>query len=121
MNGSRKALYILYAIIAFIITLVVYLFTKQHYTLSISIILLCGLWIFFSIQRTAALLIQQKILDYLDQNNNETTMAEIINYIHSTTTRHNRTQITIITDYAIEKLIQKNMIVSDQGRVRKLT
>ena len=121
MKEDKRGLYILLVIIASIITAVVYLFVKQHYIITSSIILLCGLWIFFSIQRVAALLVQQKILDYLDQNNKEATVAEIINHLHSSSKRHNKTRITGIVNYTIDKLIEKNMIVSYRGRVRKVT
>ncbi len=69
MGGPKKVLYILVTIVAFIITVAVYLFVKQHYILATSIMLLCGLWVFFSIEQAAALVIQQEILDYLDKNN----------------------------------------------------
>ncbi len=121
MNESKKAMYILYAIIASIITVEAYLIIQQHYILATSIILLCGLGVVILTQRSAALLIQLKILDYLDQNNNEATVAEIINHLHSSSTKHNKTRITDITHYTIDKLIEKNMIVSYRGRIKKVS
>ena len=120
MNESKKAMYILYAIIAFIITVEAYLIIQQHYILATSIILLCGLGVFILTQRSSSLLIQLKILDYLDQNNNEATVAEIINHLHSSSKRHNKTRITGIVNYTIDKLIQKNMVVNNRGRIRKV-
>ena len=121
MNGPRKVLCILFAIIAFIVTVVAYLLVKQHYILATSILLLCGLGVFLFIQQIAAQLIQQEILNYLDQNNNVATVVEIINFLHHSSKKHDKATITDLTLYSFEKLIQKNMVVRDQGRVRKVT
>ncbi|MCI5137379.1 MAG: hypothetical protein D3922_02950 [Candidatus Electrothrix sp. AR1] len=121
MDESKKVWYQLFAIIAFIIIVEVYLIIQQHYILATSIILLFGLWVFFSMLRVSTRLVQQKILKYLDQNNNEATVAEIINHLHSSTTIRNNEKVTDVTHYSLDKLIQKNMIVRDQERVRKVT
>jgi len=113
-------MYILYAILAFIVTVEGYLIIQQHYILATSIILLCGLGVVILTQRASALLIQLKILDYLDQNNNEATVAEIINHLRSSSTKHDKKLTTSITNYSLDKLIQKNIIVSHRGRVRKI-
>ncbi len=83
--------------------------------------LLCGLWVFFSIEQATALILQQETLDYLDKNNNMATVVEIINHLHHSSIRRDKTVITDLAIYSIEKLIQKNMIVIDQGKVRKVT
>ncbi len=121
MEKEKKVLYILYAIIAFIITAVAYLLVKQHYILASSIILVCGLGVCASVQLVAVEVVQQNILKYLDQNNNEATVVEIINHLYRSSKKHDKTTITNIAHYSIKKLIQKNMIVNNQGRVRKVT
>ena len=121
MDKSKKALYILFAIIAFIIIVEVYLIIQQHYILATSIILVCGLGVCASVQLVAAELVQQNILNYLDQNNNEATVVEIINHLYHSSKKHDKTTITNIAHYSIKKLKQKNMVVSDQGVVRKVT
>jgi hypothetical protein len=124
MNESKKAMYILYAIIAFIITVEAYLIIQQHYILAssiiIAIIMLCGLGAFVANKQTAAKLVQQELLYYLGQNNNEATVVEIINHMHHASGSLSKTTITDITHSVIEKLIEKNMVVNDQGRVRRI-
>ncbi len=125
MNRSKKALYILLAIIAFIFTVEAYLIVKQHYILAssiiIAIIMACGLGTFVFNKQIAGRFFQQEILRYLTKNNNETTLVEIIDHFRRASGGQDKTAITQATCYAIEKLIQKNMIVNNQGKVRKVT
>ncbi|MCI5137378.1 MAG: hypothetical protein D3922_02945 [Candidatus Electrothrix sp. AR1] len=124
MNG-KEAWHKLFAIIAFIITAVAYLIAKQHYILASSIItviiVLWGLGTFVFNKQIATPAFQHEILRYLAQNNNEATVVEIINHFHHASGRHDKTTTADITHYTIDKLIQKNMVVSDRGRVRRVT
>ena len=124
MEEPKKVWYQLFAIIAFIITAEGYLIIQQHYILAssiiIAIIMLCGLGAFVANKQTAAKLVQQELLYYLGQNNNEATVVEIINHMHHASGSLSKTTITDITHSVIEKLIEKNMVVNDQGRVRRI-
>jgi hypothetical protein len=124
MEEPKKVWYQLFAIIAFIITVEGYLIIQQHYILAssiiIAIIMLCGLGAFVANKQTAAKLVQQELLYYLGQNNNEATVVEIINHMHHASGSLSKTTITDITHSVIEKLIEKNMVVNDQGRVRRI-
>jgi hypothetical protein len=120
MDGPKKVWYKLFAIIAFIITVEAYLIVKQHYILASSIIMVCGLGAFMSNKQTAAKLVQQELLYYLGQNNNEVTVVEIIDHMHHASGSLSKTTITDITHHVIEKLIQKNMIVSNQGKIKRV-